>query len=180
VQVASGELGGLPSVKGQRSTPPSSARQRLQTPEQFGPSCSRSTRRLAGALRDVGRVELGAENYSSVPKYNGHPGLRPRGQARAGANALETANGGARHRSQLEPLLPAGLKAVYPYDTTPFIRISIEEVVKTLFEAIVLVFMVMYVFLQNFRATLIPTIAVPVVLLGTFGILAAPASPSTR
>src|SRR6185312_15704184 len=123
-------------------------------------------------LQDVGRVELGAENYSVSTKYNGLPAAGLAIKLAPGANALDTRTAINDTLERLAPFFPPGLKAVYPFDTTPFVKISIEEVLKTLFEAIVLVFIVMYVFLQNFRATLIPTIAVPVVLLGTFGILA--------
>ena len=122
-------------------------------------------------IRDVARVELGAENYSFQGKFNGHPASGLAVKLATGANALETADKVRATIAKLQPLFPRGLKAIYPYDTTPFVRISITEVVKTLFEAIALVFVVMYVFLQNFRATLIPTIAVPVVLLGTFAVL---------
>ena len=125
-------------------------------------------------LGDVARVELGAENYDFISRYNGKPAAGIAVSLATGANALDTAaavEGDARANSSRS--FPPGLKAVIPFDTTPFVRVSIEEVVKTLLEAIVLVFLVMYLFLQNFRATLIPTIAVPVVLLGTFGVLAA-------
>ena len=125
-------------------------------------------------LRDVARIDLGAENYSVNTKYNGLAGGGPRHQAGAGRERAGDRQAAIRATmDQLAPFFPPGLKLIYPYDTTPFVRISIEEVVKTLFEAIVLVFLVMYLFLQNFRATLIPTIAVPVVLLGTFGMLSA-------
>ena len=123
-------------------------------------------------MSDVARIELGAENYSVSTKYNGLPAAGLAIKLSPGANALDTQKAIGATLDELAPFFPPGLKAVYPFDTTPFVRISIEEVLKTLFEAIVLVFIVMYVFLQNFRATLIPTIAVPVVLLGTFGILA--------
>ena len=172
VQVAAGEIGGLPSVKGQRLNATIIGPQWLQKPDQFGRILLRvNTNGSRVLLRDVARVELGAENYSVSTKYNGLPASGLAIKLAPGANALETQKNIARTLEQLEPFFPPGLKAVYPFDTTPFVRISIEEVLKTLFEAIVLVFIVMYVFLQNFRATLIPTIAVPVVLLGTFGIL---------
>jgi hydrophobe/amphiphile efflux-1 (HAE1) family protein len=173
VQVAAGEIGGLPSVKGQRLNATIIGPQWLQKPEQFGSILLRvNTNGSRVLLRDVGRVELGAENYSVSTKYNGLPASGLAIKLAPGANALDTQKAINATLEQLEPFFPPGLKAVYPYDTTPFVRISIEEVLKTLFEAIVLVFIVMYIFLQNFRATLIPTIAVPVVLLGTFGILA--------
>src|SRR5579862_7980371 len=173
VQVAAGEIGGLPSMKGQRLNVTIIGPQWLQKPEQFERILLRVN--IDGSrvlLRDVARVELGAENYAVSTKYNGLPASGLAIKLAPGANALDTQKAIAATLGQLAPFFPAGLKAEYPFDTTPFVRISIEEVLKTLFEAIVLVFLVMYVFLQNFRATLIPTIAVPVVLLGTFGILA--------
>jgi hydrophobe/amphiphile efflux-1 (HAE1) family protein len=172
VQVASGEIGGLPSVRGQRMNATIIGPQWLQKPEQFRRILlrvnSNGSRVLLG---DVARVELGAENYAISTKYNGLPASGLAIKLAPGANALDTRKAIDATLAQLEPFFPPGLEVVYPFDTTPFVRISIEEVVKTLFEAIVLVFLVMYLFLQNFRATLIPTIAVPVVLLGTFAIL---------
>jgi hydrophobe/amphiphile efflux-1 (HAE1) family protein len=174
VQVAAGELGGLPSVRGQRLHATIVGPRRLTTAEEFGnvllkvnPDGSQVR------LRDVADIGLGAENYSIFTEYNGRPAGGIAIKLATGANALETAKAVRTTMEGLEPLFPAGLKLVYPYDTTPFVRVSIDEVVKTLFEAIVLVFLVIYLFLQNFRATLIPTIAVPVVLLGTFAVLAA-------
>ena len=123
-------------------------------------------------LRDVAKVELGGENYDIIAKFNGKPASGLGIKLATGANALDTANAIRDELKKMEPFFPSGLKIVYPYDTTPFVKISIHEVVKTLAEAIILVFLVMYLFLQNFRATLIPTIAVPVVLLGTFAVLA--------
>jgi multidrug efflux pump len=173
VQVAAGEIGGLPSTKGQRLNATIIGPQWLQRPEQFGRVLLRvNTNGSRVLLSDVAHVELGAENYSVSTKYNGLPASGLAIKLAPGANALDTQKAINATLEQLAPFFPPGLKAVYPFDTTPFVRISIEEVLKTLFEAIVLVFIVMYVFLQNFRATLIPTIAVPVVLLGTFGILA--------
>jgi multidrug efflux pump len=173
VQVAAGELGGLPSQKGQRLNATIIGPQWLQRPEQFDRILLRvNTNGSRVLLQDVARVELGAENYSVSTKYNGLPAAGLAIKLAPGANALDTRKAIDATLERLAPFFPPGLKAVYPFDTTPFVRISIEEVLKTLFEAIVLVFIVMYVFLQNFRATLIPTIAVPVVLLGTFGILA--------
>src|SRR5207253_419678 len=124
-------------------------------------------------LRDVGHVALGSESYFIDSKYNGQPASAIGIQLAPEANALATANAVRARIEELAPYFPHGLQVVYPYDTTPFIKISITEVVKTLFEGVALVFLVMYLFLQNLRATLIPTIAVPVVLLGTFGVLAA-------
>jgi len=174
LQVPSGELGGLPAVRGQRLRATIIGPQRLTDAEQFGnvllkvnPDGSQVR------LRDVARIGLGAESYSVYTEYNGHPAAGLAIKLATGANALETAKAIHATMDQLAPFFPPGLTLIYPYDTTPFVRVSIDEVVKTLFEAIVLVFLVMYLFLQNFRATLIPTIAVPVVLLGTFAILAA-------
>jgi hydrophobe/amphiphile efflux-1 (HAE1) family protein len=173
VQIASGELGGLPSAKGQRLNATIVGPQRLQTAEQFGQILLKV--RSDGSqvrLEDVARVTLGGENYSIYVEYNGRPAAGLGIKLATGANALDTARAIRATMDRLQPFFPSGLRMVYPYDTTPFVSVSIQEVVKTLFEAIVLVFLVMYLFLQNFRATLIPTVAVPVVLLGTFGILA--------
>jgi hydrophobe/amphiphile efflux-1 (HAE1) family protein len=172
VQVASGSLGGLPAVPGQQLNATVVGPSYLQTPEQFGnillhvqPDGS------VVRIRDVARIELGPEDYSVEVKYNGQPAAGLAVKMATGANALDTAKAVHATMEKLQPLFPPGLKVIYPYDTTPFIQISIEEVVKTLFIAIALVFCVMYLFLQDLRATFIPTIAVPVVLLGTFGIL---------
>ncbi len=124
-------------------------------------------------IGDVARVSFNSESYTRDTKYNGKPAAGVAIRLAAGRNALDTVNAIHDTLDRLEPFFPAGMEIVYPLDTTPFVRTSIEEVVKTLIEAIVLVFLVMYLFLQNVRATIIPTIAVPVVLLGTFGILAA-------
>ncbi|HVW67542.1 MAG TPA: efflux RND transporter permease subunit, partial [Steroidobacteraceae bacterium] len=173
VQVASGEIGGLPSVAGQRLNATIIGPRWLQTPEQFSRVLLRvNTNGSRVLLKDVARIELGAENYSVSTKYNGKPASGLAIKLAPGANALETQKAIKATLDSLAPYFPPGLEYVFPLDTTPFVRISIQEVLKTLFEAIVLVFIVMYVFLQSFRATLIPTIAVPVVLLGTFGILA--------
>jgi multidrug efflux pump len=173
VQVASGELGGLPSVKGQELNATVIGPSRLQHPEEFGNILLRVNQDGSQVrLRDVARIELGAESYSIQAKFDGHPASGLAVKLSSGANALDTAAAVRATIAKLEPLFPHGLKAAFPYDTTPFVKISIEEVVKTLCIAIGLVFLVMYLFLQNFRATLIPTIAIPVVLLGTFGVLA--------
>ena len=173
-QVAVGQLGGAPAIKGQQLNATINAQDRLQTPEQFRNIVVRSE--ADGSvlrLGDVARVELGAESYEFVTRYNGKPSTGIAITMATGANALETAEGVRTALTELQRSFPRGLSAVIPYDTTPFVKVSIKGVIKTLLEAIVLVFVVMYLFLQNFRATLIPTIAVPVVLLGTFGILAA-------
>lgn len=173
-QVSAGQLGGTPSVPGQQMNLAISVQERLQTPEQFGNVILRTN--SDGSLirvKDVARVELGSESYSTLSRYNGKPATGIAVKLATGANALETASNIDDYLKGAEAFFPQGLKAVYPFDTTPVVKISIHEVVKTLGEAVLLVFLVMYLFLQNFRATLIPTIAVPVVLLGTFGVLSA-------
>ena len=173
-QVAVGQLGGTPAVPGQMLNATVVGQERLETPEQFRAIVVRS--RADGSLLrlgDVARVELGAEDYSIIARYNGQPSTGVAISLATGANALETAQRLEALVKQMQPAFPAGLKAVIPFDTTPFVLASIKEVVKTLAEAVLLVFLVMYLFLQNFRATLIPTIAVPIVLLGTFAVLAA-------
>ena len=171
-QVSAGSIGGMPSADTQQLNATVTAQSRLQTPEQFGAIIVKSD--AAGAtvhLRDVARVEIGSESYSNMTRLNGHPASGLAVQLAPGANALSTATAVRSTVAELERGLPAGYRVAYPKDSTKFVRISIEEVVKTLFEAIVLVVLVMFVFLQNWRATLIPAIAVPVVLLGTFGVL---------
>ena len=173
VQVPSGELGGLPSVAGQRLHATIVGPERLTNAADFGRVLLKvNTDGSRVLLRDVARIGLGAESYSIYTEYNGRPAAGLAVKLATGANALDAAKAIHATMDSLAPFFPRGLKLVYPYDTTPFVRVSIDEVVKTLFEAVVLVFLVMYLFLQNLRATLIPTIAVPVVLLGTFGILA--------
>ena len=173
IQVPSGELGGLPSVGGQRLHATIVGPQRLTTADEFGRVLLKvNTDGSRVLLKDVARIGLGAESYAVHTEYNGKHAAGLAVKLATGANALDTAKAIHATMDGLAPFFPPGLKLIYPYDTTPFVRVSIDEVVKTLFEAIVLVFLVIYLFLQNFRATLIPTIAVPVVLLGTFGILA--------
>ncbi|KFC83421.1 multidrug efflux RND transporter permease subunit AcrB [Buttiauxella agrestis] len=172
-QVAAGQLGGTPPVKGQQLNASIIAQTRLKSADEFSKILLKVNQDGSRVLlRDVAKVELGGENYNVVARFNGQPASGLGIKLATGANALDTANAVRATVEKLQPFFPAGLKVVYPYDTTPFVKISIKEVVKTLVEAIVLVFLVMYLFLQNFRATLIPTIAVPVVLLGTFAILA--------
>src|SRR5580658_10245898 len=173
LQVPSGELGGLPSVKGQRLHATIIGPERLTNADAFGRVLLKVNADGSQVrLRDVARIGLGAETYAIYTEYNAKPAAGLAVKLAPGANALDTAKAVRATMDKLAPFFPPGLKLVYPYDTTPFVRVSIDEVVKTLFEAIVLVFLVMYLFLQNFRATLIPTIAVPVVLLGTFAVLA--------
>ncbi|MFS2115667.1 efflux RND transporter permease subunit [Herbaspirillum frisingense] len=174
VQVSSGQLGGLPAAENQQINATITAQTRLRTAEQFQNIVLRTlTDGARVKLRDVARIELGSESYTSVGRYNGKPAAGLAIKLATGANALDTVKAIDARVAQLEKFFPAGMKVQKPYDTTPFVRISIEEVLRTLIEAVVLVFLVMYLFLQNLRATLIPTIAVPVVLLGTFGVLAA-------
>jgi len=172
-QVSAGQLGGLPSAKGQQLNATITVRTLLQTPEQFEAIILRTNPDGSTVrLRDVAEVKVGTENYETQAFYNGKPLGAMAIRLASGANALETGDRIKAKMAELESFFPAGLKVVYPYDTTPFIKISIEEVVRTLIEAVFLVFIIMFLFLQNIRATLIPTIAVPVVLLGTMGVLA--------
>ncbi len=173
-QIAAGQLGGTPALPGQQLNASIIARTRLKDPQEFGKVTLRvNADGSVVHLKDVARIELGGENYNVVARINGKPASGLGIKLATGANALDTATAIKAKLVELQPFFPQGMKVVYPYDTTPFVKISIHEVVKTLFEAIILVFLVMYLFLQNIRATLIPTIAVPVVLLGTFAILAA-------
>ncbi|EHC9833685.1 efflux RND transporter permease subunit [Salmonella enterica] len=173
-QIAAGQLGGTPALPGQQLNTSIIAQTRLKDPEEFGKVTLRvNTDGSVVHLKDVARIELGGENYNVVARINGKPASGLGIKLATGANALDTATAIKAKLAELQPFFPQGMKVVYPYDTTPFVKISIHEVVKTLFEAIILVFLVMYLFLQNIRATLIPTIAVPVVLLGTFAVLAA-------
>jgi hydrophobe/amphiphile efflux-1 (HAE1) family protein len=174
VQISGGQLGAAPAVNNQQLNATITESTLLQTPADFGaillkvqPDGSQVR------LRDVARIALGSENYTTDNKYSGSPASGLGIQLAPNANALQTANDVRAKIAQLTPNFPPGLKATYPNDVTPFIKISMEEVVKTLCEGIVLVFLVMYLFLQNFRATLIPSITVPVVLLGTFGAMQA-------
>ena len=174
VQVAAGELGGLPAVAGQQINATVIGPSRLQTPEEFGKILLRVNPDGGQILlRDVARITLDGENFSVSARFNGEPMSGIAIRLATGANALTTVRAVQATMERLQPGFPPGIKVVYPLDTAPFVEISIHEVVKTLFEAVLLVFCVMYLFLQNFRATLIPTIAVPVVLLGTFAVLSA-------
>lgn len=173
-QVSAGQVGGTPSPLGQQLNATVTAQSRMQTPEQFEAVVVKSNPDGSAVhLRDVARVELGGESYEIISRLNQKNAAGFAVSLAPGANALETAEAVKATIERLRPSFPAGVEAIYPYETTPFVRLSIQEVVKTLAEAIVLVFLVMYLFLQSIRATLIPTIAVPVVLLGTFGVLAA-------
>ncbi len=174
VQVAGGQLGGTPAPTAQRLTATITEATLLRTSEEFGNILLKVNQNGSQVrVRDVARVERGAETYFIDSHYAGQAASGIGVQLEPGANALATANAVRAKIEQLRPYFPKGLEIVYPYDTTPFIKISITEVVKTLFEGIVLVFLVMYLFLQNLRATFVPTIAVPVVLFGAFGIMKA-------
>jgi len=171
-QVSVGQLGDMPSVPGQQINATVTALGRMHTAEQFSNIALRSnTDGSTLHLSDVARVELGQVSYGFAARYNGKPASGMALTLATGANALRTVSGVQALLARLSPTFPAGLKSSIPYDTTPFVRKSIEEVIKTLAEAILLVFLVMYLFLQNLRVTLIPTVAVPVVLLGTFAVL---------
>ena len=173
-QVAFGSLGANPAVDGQQFTATIKGQSRLTSPQEFGQILLKVKQDGSKVrLSDVARIELNGESFAASARYNGQATAAFAIKLATGANALDTAAKVKAKITEMEPYFPSGMKTVYPYDTTPFVKISIEEVVQTLIEAIVLVFFVMYLFLQNFRATLIPTIAVPVVLLGTFGVMAA-------
>lgn len=170
-EVAAGEVGSLPQSRDQLLNATVTAQSRLQTPEQFENIILKTEPSGATVrIRDVARVELGAESYNSISRLNGHPGAGMAVSLAPGADALRTADLIKARVSELSDTFPEGLKVAYANDTTAFIRLSVEEVVKTLLEAVVLVVIVMFVFLQSWRATLVPAIAVPVVLLGTFAI----------
>ena len=171
-QVAAGEIGANPAPEGQRLNATVTARSRLETPEQFENIVVKTN--VDGSvvkLKDVARVEMGEENYGSISRFNGMPATGLSINLASGANAMLTAELVKKQVAELEKDLPPGYHVAYPRDSSTFVKLSIEEVVWSLFEAIVLVVIVMFVFLQSWRATLIPAIAVPVVLLGTFGIL---------
>jgi len=172
VEISAGQFGGAPAVENQRLNASIIVQNLLTTPEEFAAIPLRTN--PDGSIvrvRDVGRTELGAERYGSQTLYNGKHSSALAVRLAPGANALETADAVKAKMKELSRYFPPGMQVIYPYDTTPFVKVAIEEVVKTLFEAILLVFLVMYVFLGNIRATLIPTLAVPVVILGTFAVL---------
>ncbi len=173
VQVSAGSIGAQPAVPGQAMNATVTAQSQLQTPEQFR-NVILKTSASGGVvrLRDVARVELGAESYGIKSLFNGLPSSGAAIMLAPGANALKTVDAVKARADSMRASLPPGMKLSYPIDNTDYIRLSIRQVVETLLEAIVLVVLVMYVFLQNWRTTLVPAIAVPVVLLGTFGVLA--------
>ncbi|HNX69565.1 MAG TPA: efflux RND transporter permease subunit, partial [Candidatus Omnitrophota bacterium] len=162
VEVSSGQFGGLPAVAGQRLNASIIVQNLLQTPEEFGNIPLRTN--PDGSIvrvKDVGRTELGSESYDVEAAYNGKPAAAMAIRQAPGANALDTAEAIKTKLKEMSQFFPQGMKVVYPYDTTPFVEVAIDEVVKTLLEAILLVFLVMFLFMGNLRATLIPTIAVP-------------------
>jgi multidrug efflux pump len=173
VQVSAGSIGAQPAVPGQALNATVTAQSQLQTPEQFRKIIVKSS--IDGAvvhLSDVARVELGTDNYGITGLMNGHPAAGIAITPAPGTNALKLVDAIKSRARELEPSFPPGVKLVFPVDNTEFIRLSIRDVVKTLVEAIALVILVMFIFLQNWRTTLVPAVAVPVVLLGTFGVLA--------
>ncbi len=172
VEVSAGQFGGLPAVEGQQLNTSIIVQNLLQTPEEFASIPVRTS--PDGSIiriKDVGRTELGTESYDIINTYNGKPAAAMAVRQAPGANAVDTAQAVRAKLKEMSRYFPQGMKVVYPYDTTPFVEVAIHEVTKTLIEAIVLVFLIMYLFMGNIRATLIPTIAVPVVLLGTFAVL---------
>lgn len=170
--VSAGQLGGLPSVKGQQINATITAQSRLKTVEDFQKIILRVNKNGSQIrLKDVAKVELGSQSYGTVARYKRHPAAGMAVILASGANALETAKKVKAKVEEMKQFLPKAVQVIYPYDSTPFIKLSIKGVVETLLIAVLLVFLVMLLFLQNLRATLIPTIAVPVVLLGTFAIL---------
>ncbi|NSW84706.1 MAG: efflux RND transporter permease subunit [Syntrophobacteraceae bacterium] len=172
VEISAGQFGAVPAVEGQRLNASIIVQNLLRTPEEFADIPLRTN--PDGSIvrvRDIGRTELGTERYEINALFNGKPNAALAIRQASGANALDTADAVKAKMEELSRYFPPGMKVIYPYDTTPFVKVAINEVVKTLFEAIVLVFLVMYLFLGNFRATLIPTMAVPVVILGTFAVL---------
>jgi hydrophobe/amphiphile efflux-1 (HAE1) family protein len=172
VEISAGQFGGAPAVEGQRLNASIIVQNLLETPEGFAAIPLRTN--PDGSIvrvRDVGRTELGTEFYGRQTLYNGRPATALAIRLAPGANALDTADAVKARLEELSRYFPPGMKVIYPLDTTPFVKVAIGEVVKTLFEAILLVFLVMYLFLGNIRATLIPTLAVPVVILGTFALL---------
>ncbi len=173
-QIASGQLGQLPVAGDQQLNAVVTSQSRLQHPEQFADIVLKTNPDGSSVfIHDVGRVEMGQDSYTLTARFNGHPAGGMGIKLAPGANALSTAKAVKAKVYQIAAGFPPDVKVAFPYDTTPFVQLSIEDVVRTLIEAVILVFIVMFVFLQNWRATLIPTIAVPVVLLGTFGVLAA-------
>jgi multidrug efflux pump subunit AcrB len=172
VEVSAGQFGGAPAVEGQRLNTSIIVQSMLKTPEEFASVPVRvNPDGSIVRIGDIGRTELGTDAYDIEAFYNGKPSAGMAVRQAAGANALDTADAVKAKMDEMSRYFPPGMKVVYPYDTTPFVKVAIDEVVKTLLVAILLVFLVMWLFMGNIRATLIPTIAVPVVLLGTFAVL---------
>jgi len=172
VEISAGQFGGAPAAEGQRLNASITVQNLLKTPEEFAAIPLRTNPDGSVVrVRDVGRTELGTERYGSQMLYNRRPAAAVAVRQAPGANALDTADAVKAKMNELSRYFPPGMKVIYPFDTTPFVKVAIKEVVKTLFEAVLLVFLVMYLFLGNIRATLIPTLAVPVVILGTFATL---------
>jgi HAE1 family hydrophobic/amphiphilic exporter-1 len=172
VEVSAGQFGGAPAVEGQRLNASIVLQNMLKTPDEFAAIPIRiNPDGSIVRIKDIGRTELGTEVYDVQVFYNGKPSAGLAIRQAAGANALDTADAVKAKMAEMSRFFPSGMKVIYPHDTTPFVRVAIEEVVKTLLEAILLVFLIMWLFLGNMRATLIPTIAVPVVILGTFAML---------
>ncbi|EZP46586.1 Multidrug ACR family efflux system [Stenotrophomonas sp. RIT309] len=174
LEISPGRIGDSPGVPGQRITVPLSAEGQLSTPGQFAAIVLR-----AGAdgsrvlLGDVARVELGAQSYAWGTREDGYPATAAGVQLRPGANAVRTATAVRERMADLQPLLPQGVESSIPFDTAPFVKVSIQKVLQTLIEAMLLVFAVMYLFLQNWRYTLIPALVAPIALLGTFAVMLA-------
>src|SRR5689334_9093730 len=171
-QVSAGQLGNLPAPPTQQLNATVSVQSRLQTADQFGAIRVKTNQDGSVVrLRDVARVELGSEAYGFSSLYNGHPATAAAIRLAPGADALKTIGLVKEKIAEIAKTLPPDVKVIYPWDTTPFVKVSLKQVVETLFEAMILVFLVMFLFLQNWRATLIPTIAIPVVLLGTLAVM---------
>jgi HAE1 family hydrophobic/amphiphilic exporter-1 len=172
VEVSAGQFGGAPAVEGQRLNTSIIVQSMLKTPEEFTSIPIRvNPNGSIVRMKDVGRAELGTDAYDIEVFNNGRPSAGMGVRMASGANALDTADAVRAKMKEMSQYFPQGMKVIYPYDTTPFVKVAIDEVVKTLLEAILLVFLIMWLFMGNIRATLIPTIAVPVVLLGTFAVL---------
>jgi len=171
-QISAGQIGGLPAGKGQALNATVTAQSRLQTPQQFRDILLRTMPDGSVVhMSDVARIELGSENYNYVPQFNGHEAAGLAIKLASGANALDTVDQVKAKVAELSKQFPSDIKVAYPYDTSTFVQLSVEQVIHTLFEAVILVFLVMLLFLQNWRATIIPTIAVPVVLMGSFAVM---------
>src|SRR4051812_29390186 len=171
-QVSAGQLGNLPAPKSQELNVTVSIQSRLQTPAEFGMIRLKTGQDGSVVrLRDVARIELGAEVYGFSSRYNGHPATAAVIRLAPGANALKVLGQVKQQIGEIAKQFPSDVKVIYPWDTTPFVKASMRQVIETLGEAIILVFLVMFLFLQNWRATIIPTIAIPVALLGTLAVM---------